>query len=154
VTRSLSTQALISTREQHTNEAWLVCIELVINGTAHYVVNNDSDITSNGQLYTAYPFELTLAGDTLEDVPNVSVTIDNVDRMLVDALRASVKPPEFTIRVILSSQPDTVEFELTELKMVEVAVSDRAISASLTLDDVFTAAFGEQYDPAQAPGLF
>ncbi len=154
MSRTLSTQAWLAARELQNSEAWLVLLTLDVNGTVYRVVNNNENITSNGEVYTAYAFSLTLPTDNLDDVPSVRLEIDNVDQLLVDGLRAATLPPRFTVQVVLASQPDVIEFALDDLLLEEANIDAQRISGNLVLDDVFNVNFGGQYDPPQCPGLF
>lgn len=154
MSRTLSAPAWAAARELHNSDVWLVLLTIEINGDHYFVVNNNESVTSNGQLYTAYPFSLTLPTDTLDDVPAVRLEIGNVDQLLVDGLRAAVSPPRFALQVVLASQPDVVEFVLDDLLLEESQIDAQRITGNLVLDDVFNVNFGGQYDPPQCPGLF
>lgn len=138
-------------------ETWLVLLTLRGKTDTFYVVNNNEDITSNGQLYSAYPFDITLPPDSLQKQPTVTLTIDNVSKILTDWIRNEFDPPEVAIQVVLASQPDVVEMNLDFLKLIDARWDAKTITGTLQVDDVFNAAFpsiGQTYTPPQFPGLF
>lgn len=138
-------------------EVWLCLLELKGKSDTFNVVNNNEDIVSNGKTYSAYPFEIMLPPDSLEKIPQVTLAIDNVSRLLTDWIRVEADPPSVSLKVILASTPDITEIELAFLKLVSVSWTATTITGTLQVDDIFTAAFpsnGHLYTPEQFPGLF
>ncbi len=158
--RELATQAARdATTDVKSNDVWLVLLTMTssASGAVFRVVNNNENITSNGNLFTAYAFDIVLPDDSLESDPQIQLTIDNVDRLLVDFLRNATAPPVFKIQIILARTPDTIEIELNELVLRNVAWNVSKITGTLRLDDIWNTKFpsvGETYDPQQFPGLF
>jgi len=136
--RELSNTAILAAQDVESNEAWLVLLEITHSALPEpfYLVNNTETITSNGIDYLAYPFGMVLGNDTGEKLPTVSLTIDNVDRSLMSAIRSLVDSPDVVIKVVLSSQPDVVEIAISELKLREVSYDAFAISGTLYADDI------------------
>ncbi len=156
--RTMSSAARKSLFQSSTTEVWLALLHITIDSQHHYVVwPTDQTITSNGQAYTPYPFDLTLPVESLEANESAQITIDNVDQLFVSALRAAVNPIAFDLKLVLASQPDQIEFELTDLTADSVSINASTITATLSVNDVWNQKFpsrGGQYDPAQYPGLF
>lgn len=156
--RTFSQLARESLIKQATGDVWLALLDIVIDAqTFHVVANSNAQVISNGVTYEPYPFDVLLPSESLESVENVQITIDNIDLMFVDALRAATAPLEFTLRFVLAVTPDVVEFELADLKSDSVSFDSRKITATLAIADVWNAKFpsrGGTYDPAQFPGLF
>jgi len=140
---SLSSVAIQSAQALETGEAWLLL--LTINhsdlGSPFYLVNNTEQIVSNSIIYLAYPFQITLSPDDGEHLPKVGLSIDNVDRALVETIRSISESPEVTIQLVLSSQPDTVELEITDLVLREVEYDSFQISATLYADDLLNSRY-------------
>lgn len=155
--RSLSSVARESLLQPATGEVFLVLLDLHISGETYRVVNNNEPILSNGFTYHPYAFDLILPADSMDGDPHLMLELDAVDRFLTDALRRTVSPPQMTLRVIVASQPDVVEAEISDFVLREVTETGAVLQCRLTLDDTWGNAFpsrGATYDPSQAPGLF
>lgn len=84
---------------------------LTISGagfTTFRVCDNDSDIVSNGQTFTSYPFTLIFPGDG-EGAPVATVRIANISRLIGEAIDAATDQVTFRIDAILASNPDQLE---------------------------------------------
>lgn len=156
--RPFSSAAYESLVTNLTAEIWLVLCEMKIGTQTFFLcANSDATVTSNGQDYAPYPFDVRLPVESIESIETVQITIDNVDLSYVAALRAANDPLEFTLRFVLASQPDTIELELTDLISDQVQFDAQTISATLTVNDVLNQVYpgrGGTYDPAQCPALF
>lgn len=110
--RNVSLAALQGALAQETNEVYLVLMEIDHSsfGSPLRFVNNDADITSNGDLYTAFPFEVVLPDDVEDKEPLASLRITNVSRELIDEIRSIQSPPSMVLSVILESSPDIIEW--------------------------------------------
>ncbi|RLC39123.1 hypothetical protein DRH27_00555 [Candidatus Falkowbacteria bacterium] len=135
--RSLSPLAVASSQALETDQIFLMLLEIMPEtGDTEYLVNNTQDIVSGGINYTAYPFRLALGNDDGERLPEVSLTLDNVSRLLVEAIRAIAAPPRITVKLVLVSQPDTVELEISGLVLREVAYDAYTMTGKLYADDI------------------
>lgn len=156
--RSFSPSATTSLMQRITDEIWIVLLTIDIDGVIYRVVAGDpNQVVSNGNTFEPYAFDVVLPADSLEAVEQVQLVIDNVDRMLVDGLRAAVNPLKFTLQIALRSQPDVIEMELYQLEARTVTFDAQTIKATLVLTDIWNQKFpsvGELYDPQQFPSLF
>jgi len=79
-------QALIEEKNKTESlEAWLVLVELISpdNLTEIYICRNTEDVTVNGQLYQAFPFELDDIVDTSKgSLPTFALKVSNIDRVI------------------------------------------------------------------------
>ena len=95
---------------QQTDQVFLVL--LVINHSSLAapirVVNNYENVTHNGNTFVGFPFDLELPGDFEDALPSVKLTICNVDRQIVYAIRTLTGPPTITIKVVLASAPEEI----------------------------------------------
>jgi len=67
--------------------AWLVLVTLTRPSDTStpylYLVNNNEDVTINGQLYQAFPFELTDVTETSSgSLPSFTLQVSNIDRVI------------------------------------------------------------------------
>lgn len=123
------------------------------------VVNNYSNITSTAdggsQEYVGYPFEINLPEDTSENIPEVSLTIDNIDRQIVEAVRTCTGPPTATIWVVLSDSPNTIEYGPLEMTIRSTQYNAMTVTATIAPDNVLNEPYpGDLYSPQNFPGLF
>lgn len=118
----LSAQAKVAAQARETDEVFLVLIEIMHTdwATPFYMVDNTENITSLGNEHIAWPFELTLGDDDGERLPEVKLVIDNVDRQLVEIIRTTREPPVLKVKLVLASQPDVVEVEISDLTLNNV----------------------------------
>ena len=90
-------------------------------------------LTSNGNDFTTFPFELSLLTDD-ETEPRATIRIQNVDDRIGNTL---LDLPDdavtITIQLVMRSTPDTVEIEATNLELVDVSVDAIAVTGEITL---------------------
>jgi hypothetical protein len=110
--RTVSLAAMQGAMAQETDEVYLILLAVDhadMPSTLRFV-NNSEDVTSNSNLYTAFPFEATMPDDKDDKEPLAELRIDNVTRTLIDEIRTIQSPPIITLSVILASSPDTIEW--------------------------------------------
>jgi hypothetical protein len=137
VDRSLSNTATEAANDSETGEVFLVLLTLshASLGSSIRVVNNDTDITSGGNLFTAFPFEITLPNDEENRVPQAKLRIDNVDRQIVQAIRAvGTDPMDVSLQVILASSPNTLEMEYDGMQLKQVRYNADIVEGTLTIE--------------------
>lgn len=118
-------------------------------------VNNSVDITSNGNVYEAFPFQITLPADDGEAIKDINITIDNVALELIDELRSITDYIYVKLELVIASNPDLVEVEIAELKIVSIEYNSTTITATLAMDNFLgTDLSNEKYTPSNYPGLF
>ena len=153
MTTALTTSAFA----QDTDEVWLVLITIDHDDLAQpiRVVNNTEDITSNGETFVGFPFDITLP-DAREDAPpRARLVIDNVSREIAQAVRTITSAPTVTIEVVRAGDPDTVEQSWPFFKLRNVKWDVAQVSGDLTLEDFTREPYPAGiFSPASFPGLF
>lgn len=154
--RNLSSAALESLFSESTDEVWLVLITFDHPDLAQPLrfVNNTESVTSNGNLFIAFPFEIELPLSDKEDVGEVRLRIDNIDRQIVTTLRELESPPTATIQVILASQPDTIEIEFEGLTLRNAEFTALEVQASLRFEDITVEPVSLEMTPGRFPAMF
>ncbi|MFS1865171.1 DUF1833 family protein [Vibrio breoganii] len=160
--RTLSTQAYDAAISDDGNgEVFLAIMHIDGGGSYEYhLVNNLEDMTGkSGQVYNAYPFDLILPSDTKGTIQTIQLTIDNVDRMLVNMLRNVSEPPKITLKVVVASTMDdeNPEIQVDDLFLTNTSWDASTITGTLAVDSIFNQKFpsnGEAYSPLQFSGLF
>lgn len=118
------------------------------------VVNNQTDIVSDGETYVGLAFEIDLPSET-DDQSRVNVRIDNVDRVIVDSLRAVTGRPTFTLSVVLADTPDQVEAGPYAMTLSEADYDAGQVTGVLVFEDILAEPFpGDSFVPSRFPGLF
>jgi hypothetical protein len=131
--RNLSPRAIKSAQALESDDPWLVLLEIAHPtwATPFRMVDNTVDVVSNGDTYIAWPFDLVMGDDDGEHLPEIKLTIDNVDRALVEIIRTTVNPPVMAIQIVLASQIDTVEVLIRDLTLREVEYDAQTITWTL-----------------------
>lgn len=132
----------------------LLTIEHPDISPAVHVVNALDDITSVGQEFTAYPFDLELPSSPEQGPPRARIRIDNISGEIVEALRAVASPPTVTLQLILQASPDTVESEHRDFRLTGVSWDAMSVEGDLTREDLMREPFPFlTFSPAEFKGL-
>ena len=107
--RSLSVLTRQALAAQESGEVLLYLIDLAHDTipTLYFVKNNEL-IVHQGNEYVPFPFDLTMPDDTADTISRINLSIDNVDRQIVAAIRSISTPPIITLRFVLASEPNTL----------------------------------------------
>jgi hypothetical protein len=145
---------------QETGEVLLALIiitdESIVDGPLR-LVQDLQPLTSNGNVYTAFPFEVRLPADRDAGPAKVLLTIDNIDRSIAVALRSipPSSPPTVTIDLVIASQPDTIELSMPDLTLRTITGDALQIEGELRMDEEDLTEFPEgSFTPQVTPGLF
>ena len=154
--RSLSAAAVASMNAQQTGEVWLVLLTIThadLPSTLRFV-NNNEDVISGGQTFTAFPFEIILPNQDPDTPPRASLRIDNVDRQIVTALRTLTSAPTIQFDIVLASQPSTVEATFPGMKLMGATYTAATVSGEIGPEPLFTEPVTIQMTPSRFPGMF
>ncbi len=118
------------------------------------VVANKVDITSNGETFSAFPFEITLP-DNLEDAPpRARLKIDNVSREIAQAIRDISTPADVTIQVVRQDDFDTVEMTWPAMRLTNVRWNALTVEGDLEFENLTSEPYpAHTFSPAEFPGL-
>lgn len=157
MSRSLSTTARAAIYAQETGEVFLLLLTIDHDDldSPIRVVDNTEDVTSRGDTYVAFPFDIALPDESPDSISAVRLTIDNVDRQVVDALRSISTPATVTLEVVLASDPDTVEAGPFDLSLRSADYTAEVVTAELVYEDVLNEPFpGGRFIPSDYQALF
>lgn len=153
LTQRLRQEAFLS----HTSEIFLVLLTIAhddINPSIR-VVNNTVNITSNDNVFTAFPFEIELPDSREEAAPRARLKIGNVTREVAEALRTIQSAATITIQVIRAADPDTIEKTWQPFTMRNVEWDINVVSADLLLEEIDIEPVPlHKFTPGFFPGLF
>ena len=157
MSRTLSTAARQAIFAPETSKVFLMLLTINHSDMAGpvRVVNNYENITSNGNLFTAYPFLFRLPSEDEDTLAQVELQITNIDRLLVDSVRSISSPFTVTLDIALSDTPDTIEAGPFAMNMREVKYDAMKLTGTCNFQDILNEAYpAGSYTPADYPGLF
>jgi len=156
VSRALSATSLAALLAQETEEVFLFLAEINHADWASPVriVNDNQDLTSNGDTFVAFPFDVELVSEEPDRVATTVLKVCNVDRQIIALFDALATKPTVALSIVIASEPDTVivgpqNFQITEYK------SDQfVIEATLAYEDILNEPMPcHSYLPSDFPGL-
>ena len=140
-----------------TGEAFLCLVTLDHPELAQPVrVSSDAvDTVSRGDTFVALPFAIALPEDSEARPPRSRLKIDNVDRKIVETLRAISSAPSVLIELVRGADPDTVEASFPDFTLREAGYDVLTVEGDLTLEDFLTEPYPAGiFSPAHFRGLF
>tara|TARA_Y100001938_G_C8000554_1_gene384462 strand:+ start:277 stop:786 length:510 start_codon:yes stop_codon:yes gene_type:complete len=167
--RSVSTAARTAINAQETEEVFVLCLEVEneLDPTQPIRVCLDSEVlttklTVDGvdTYSTAVPFAggyfaIELPEEAGEELNTVSVSIDNVDRDIVTAIRNASEKPTVRLWVVLRSSPDVVEAGPYYMVLESAEYNVNFVTGELAFEDITNRRYpAHDFTPSLAPGLF
>jgi acyl carrier protein len=151
---------------QETEEVFVLLLEVSSVGEPIRVALDSIDIDSKLTVDSVdtYSTAVTFAGgffgielpeESGENISTVRLSIDNVDRAIVAAIRSANAPPECKMWVVLRSSPDVVEAGPYYLTLESAQYDAMTVTGELTFEDVTNRRYpAHEYTPINTPGLF
>lgn len=119
------------------------------------IVNNLINITSNGNVFTAFPCKVELSADDGKTLQTVKLTVDNVTLEMIGWLRSTTDPIPVMLQSIFSDEPDIIEQQISDLIIREIDYNVSTIEATLMADDDLNQVVpSDTYNSNHFPGLF
>ena len=141
---------------QHSGETALLLLTLTHASFAGPVrlVKNTVNVTSRGNVYTAFPFDIPLPADVGESLKSLQLVISNVTRTLIEKLRTISGPIECTLEMVAASAPDAVQQGPYSFDLDQATYNTETISATLSPEPVTREPFpAGRFTPEKFPGL-
>ena len=151
-----SAEFIRSAFASETDEIWLILLTISHADLTDdiRVVHNTENVTSRGDLFVGFAFELSLPLDSHERPPVAELRIDNVSQEIALAIRSISSAPSVKIEIIRAADPGTVELSLDGFMLRDVSWDAASVTGSLTLDDIATEPYPAGiFSPASFPGL-
>lgn len=142
---------------QQTGEAVIVLLTLshALLPEPIRVTSNGEDVTSEGQLYLRFPFDITLPPESDDAPPQVQLRIDAVDQRIVTSIRELQGAPTVQIALALASSPDVLETRPYAFTLREAEYDAGEITGTLMYEPVLDEPYpGWQFSPSTTPGVF
>lgn len=134
----MSTTAVAAVNAEETDEIFLMLLTFDEATLADpiRVVNNTEEIVSNGETFLPVKFEIELPPEVGDSIQAVRLSIDNVDRRIVEAVRLATGRPTATLEIVLASDPDTVEAGPFDFELERADYDALVVTGQLSFDDV------------------
>jgi hypothetical protein len=142
---------------RETDQVFLVCMRISHPDFATVrIVNNTEIVERTDGTYLPYPFQLILPADTDDQVPQITVQFDNIDRSITQLIKDLTNPPKVQFEVILAETPDTVEAGPFSFSILNTQFDNSVITGTLGFEeDVLNQQIPKGiYTPSNSPGLF
>lgn len=137
----------------------LSLLEANIGGELSYYVNDNvattSTVSGESRVYQPAGFMISLPDDTEEGTPTAKLDFDAGDVSVLRKLRAVDGLVRLRLWVVLSDDPNTVEFGPVEYELTEFDASGTAVSLSLEAEPILDVQIpGLRYTPQVFPSLW
>lgn len=131
--RTISSTAKKAGNKSQTNQIFLYLLEIDHTDLPEpiRVVNNREDIISNGITYLACGFDFIPPTENDGEIMPAKLTIDNVDRRIVQAVRTITSPATVKASVILASNPNYVEMGPLEMTLKNVSYNRQTVTGDI-----------------------
>lgn len=154
--RTLSLPALQAILAAETDEVFLTCITVAHDDLAAPLrfVDDRAEVVRTAGTFLPFPFTITLPTDAEDELPQVRLAVDNVERELVVAVRTLTSAPTVLVEIVTATDPDTVELAC-DFTVLEVETDATEMVFTLGYEDVLNQAFPAlTFSPSTAAGLF
>ena len=158
--RTVSDTFQAEAQKLNSGQAVLQLLDVIIfendgTTTIDRYVNNNVDITSNGNIYNRASFEFSIGGDSKESVGNASLNFDSGNVDIVRKLREVDKRPEIELSVVAGNAPDAIEAGPINFKVDSAQTKDTVTSIDLTVEPVLGQPIPfHKYTPKLFPNLW
>ncbi len=150
-----SLQVHVNNQHQEHAFLWLMTIRDAESNTTLRVVNNLEDVNSGGQVYTAFPFEVTLPPDDGGTPQSLKVTTVNASRDLIEIIRGTLEPPTVKLDLITSNNPNLIHKTIDFMQVGGVEYDALTVGFDLVSSSAFARKTQQAtYNQAEFPGLF
>lgn len=154
---TLSATAIAEAFKEDSSVAWLILLTITHDDLAEPIrcVNSRGDVMSNGETFIAFPFSIVLPGEDGETMPRARLRIDNVSREVYSAIWALDPAPYVQVDVVLSSDPNTIEYTVGGMRLERVEADDLYLTGELTVSNIGIEPYpGDSFSPSKFPSLF
>lgn len=157
MSRSITPQSRAAIQAAQTPEIFCILLTIAHEGLPApiRVCDGGEDIVSRGETFVAYPFALSLPDDSEGRSPRARLSIDNVERQIVMAVRDLATSPFVTVEIVRRAAPDVVEARFDDFRFTNISYDSQTVSGDLGVEDFTAEPYpAGQFSPALFPGLF
>ncbi len=166
MSRNVSSAFHAAVNSETTDEIFLILITIshpsfaddirICNDTATVLpIAGVRGVISRGNEYIYLPFQITLPTQDETGIGKAQLSIDNVDRAIVAAMRSANSVVSVKIEIALSSDPDTIEASLENFRLESVKYDAMSVSGTISIDYFELEPFPKgRFVPSHFPGMF
>jgi len=112
-------------------------------------------VISRDMEFVYLPFSVTLPQQDETGVARASITIDNIDRQIVRAVRKSNSALSIKIEIVLASDPDSPEISIEDFKLERVNYDALTVSGEISVEYFDLEPFpARRFTPSDFAGIF
>jgi hypothetical protein len=157
--RNVSPTALKAMLAQETGEVFLICLTMSHPSLnePYLLVNDQVPLIRAAGTFQPFAFDVSLPNEQYDSLPQVTMTIDNIDTRILQAIRnLTGERPSVKMEVVLASSPNRVEVGPFSFNILSINYSDATIQGTIGFeDDLLNTAFpADSYTPTNSKGLF
>lgn len=156
----MSAKQLQGMLAQETDEVYLMCVTISHPSfdAPYRLVTDTQPLTRVAGVFEPFAFTITLPTQDDSAIPQVQMSIDNVDNKILLSVRnlAAGVRPDIVLEVVTASEPDTLCAGIADYKILSIDYDDGSVNATIGFEDdiLNTAIPGDSYTPTNSPGLF
>lgn len=157
MSRPISADTKTALFAAETDDAFLILLTFMHEDLVEPIrVTSDAvETISRGNIFVAYPFNITLPDDEEKRPPKARLVIDNVDRQITATIRTLQSAPTLLIEIVRAAEPDTVEARFEDFRLFDVTYDSQVITADLGIEDFTAEPYpSASFSPSLFPGLF
>lgn len=127
----------------------------ICNDTRDMLESGYRGVLSQGEEFTYIPFDIKLPNLEQDTIPTSKLSCDNISREITKAIQAITTPPEVRMQIALSSDPDTIEYDIEGFVLNNVNWDVLVIEGDLTVEYFMSEPYpAPEFTPSRFPGLF
>lgn len=112
-------------------------------------------VVSRGDEYIFLPFNISLPAQDDTGIARANISIDNISREIVAAVRTASSALTITIEIVLSSDVDSPEVTVQDFRLDRVTYDAFTISGDISVEYFDLEPFPSgRFNPSDFPGLF
>lgn len=121
-----------------------------------YLVDDMHPLVRTDATYQPFAFTIMLPDDDDTKIPQVTVTIDSVDRSIIEAIRTVLGVPVVEFFVVLASSPNTIELGPFNFSLLSATYDALVVTGTLGYEEDFLnqQVPGDLYTPTNSPAIF
>lgn len=164
--RQMSNAAKAAVYAQNTDECFITLVtinhasfsEPVRVASDPYEILPDAGVrgvVSRGNEFIFLPFDIELPAQDDTGVARARISVDNVDRQIVAAVRTATSALSITIEIVLASDVDTPEVSVEDFRLDRVTYDAFTVSGDISVEFFDLEPFpSRRFTPSDFPGLF
>lgn len=154
--RALTPRKLRGLLDQQTSEVFLVVLEIEHESLAEPLrfVRNSVAIVHDGITYNPAPFDAPMVAEVPGELPEVTILVDAVDRLVLDAALSFTTPARITYGLIMVGEPGWTHGPY-RFTWRDTRYDARTLEIVLGGADLLNAPDAEhEFTPGNYPGMF